>query len=214
MTDAPHPTDFRLQVRALSFAYPGQTRRVVDLWSQDFGPGLVWLRGANGTGKSTRLKLLAGALAPQYGSAELQGCDLLRQPLEYRRQVAFVGAEPPPFEHLSPSEYFGFLSGLYPRADVADWQQHIEGFGLQPFLGQPLRSLSTGTQHKAALAAALALNTPLLLLDEPLNALDAASLAHLRQVLARAAEARDRLLLLVSHEELGVAPSACVELSA
>jgi len=213
MPDAHHP-DFRLQVRALSFAYAGQARRVVDLWSHDFGPGLVWLRGANGTGKSTRLKLLAGALEPQYGSAELQGCDLLRQPLDYRRQVAFVGAEPPPFEHLSPAEYFAFLSGLYPRADAAAWRGHVEGFGLQPFLSQPLRSLSTGTQHKAALATALALGTPLLLLDEPLNALDAASLTHLRRELARAAEATDRLLLLVSHEELGVVPSACVELSA
>jgi ABC-2 type transport system ATP-binding protein len=213
MPDA-HLPEFQLHVRALSFAYAGQARRVVDLWSQDFGPGLVWLRGANGTGKSTRLKLLAGALAPQYGSAELQGCDLLRQPLDYRRQVAFVGAEPPPFEHLSPAEYFGFLSGLYPRADAAVWQQHIEGFGLQPFLDQPLRSLSTGTQHKAALATALALGTPLLLLDEPLNALDAASLTHLRKELSRAAQATDRLLLLVSHEELGVVPSACVELSA
>jgi len=210
----PQAPDFHLHVRALSFAYAGQARRVVDLWSQDFGPGLVWLRGANGTGKSTRLKLLAGALAPQYGSAELQGCDLLQEPLAYRRQVAFVGAEPPPFEHLSPAEYFGFLSGLYPRADAAAWQQHIEGFGLQPFLGQPLRSLSTGTQHKAALATALALGTPLLLLDEPLNALDAASLTHLRKELSRAAQATDRLLLLVSHEELGVVPSACVELSA
>jgi len=213
MPDA-HAPDFHLHVRALSFAYAGQTRRVVDLWSQDFGPGLVWLRGANGTGKSTRLKLLAGALAPQYGSAELQGYDLLRQPLAYRRQVAFVGAEPPPFEHLSPAEYFAFLSGLYPRADAAAWRGHVEGFGLQPFLHQPLRSLSTGTQHKAALAAALALNTALLLLDEPLNALDAASLTHLRAQLQRAAEARDRLLLLVSHEEPGVAASACVELSA
>ncbi|MCV2421379.1 ATP-binding cassette domain-containing protein [Paucibacter sp. DJ2R-2] len=213
MPDA-HRPEFQLHVRALSFAYAGQARRVVDLWSQDFGPGLVWLRGANGTGKSTRLKLLAGALAPQYGSAELQGCDLLRQPLDYRRQVAFVGAEPPPFEHLSPSEYFGFLSGLYPRADAAAWQQHIEGFGLQPFLGQPMRSLSTGTQHKAALATALALGTPLLLLDEPLNALDAASLTHLRGELSRAAQSTDRILLLVSHEELGVVPSARVELSA
>jgi len=210
----PQAPDFHLHVRALSFAYAGQARRVVDLWSQDFGPGLVWLRGATGTGKSTRLKLLAGALAPQYGSAELQGCDLLQEPLAYRRQVAFVGAEPPPFEHLSPAEYFGFLSGLYPRADASAWQQHIEGFGLQPFLGQPLRSLSTGTQHKAALATALALGTPLLLLDEPLNALDAASLTHLRKELSRAAQATDRLLLLVSHEELGVVPSACVELSA
>ncbi|MCV2358424.1 ATP-binding cassette domain-containing protein [Paucibacter sp. TC2R-5] len=202
-----------LHTEALSYAYSNSARRVVDLWSQTFEPGLVWLRGPNGSGKSTRLKLLAGMLQPQYGSVCLAGVDLLRQPLQYRRMVSFVGAEPPPFEHLSPAERFGFLSRLYPDADRASWQAHIEGFGLQPFLNQPLRTLSTGTQHKAALAAALALQTPLLLLDEPLNALDAVSLAHLRGVLGEAANSGEkRLLLVVSHEDLGLAPNACIEL--
>ncbi|WP_310387190.1 ATP-binding cassette domain-containing protein [Roseateles sp.] len=201
-----------LCIEALSYAYGTSSRRVVDLWSQNLAPGLVWLRGPNGSGKSTRLKLLAGMLQPQYGSARMAGLDLLSQPLDYRRNVSFVGAEPPPFEHLSPAERFGFLSGLYPGADAASWQAHVQGFCLQPFLNQPLRTLSTGTQHKAALAAALALHTPLLLLDEPLNALDAVSLAYLRGLLGEAAQRRDRLTLVVSHEELGLEPSACLQL--
>jgi ABC-2 type transport system ATP-binding protein len=201
-----------LYTEALSYAYSESKRRVVDLWSQAFEPGLVWLRGPNGSGKSTRLKLLAGMLAPQYGKVGLVGVDLLREPLAYRRLVSYVGAEPPPFEHLSPAERFAFLSGLYPQADAASWHAHVEGFGLQPFLNQPLRTLSTGTQHKAALAAALALQTPLLLLDEPLNALDASSLAHLRGALGEAAQRRDRLALVVSHEELGVEPTASLHL--
>lgn len=195
-----------LNVRSLSFAY--ERRRIVDLWSESFDAGLVWLRGPNGVGKSTRLKLLAGALAPQYGTALLNGrVDLLADPLAWRREVAWVSAEPPPFEHLSPAELFGFLSGLYPRAERERWESHIEGFGLAPFLRQPLRQLSTGTQHKAALAAALALGTTVLLLDEPLNALDDASLAHWRACMAEAAASPDRLMLVVSHEELGVAPT-------
>jgi ABC-2 type transport system ATP-binding protein len=204
-------SDAFLHIEALSYAY-SQSKRVVDLWSQTLAPGLVWLRGPNGSGKSTRLKLLAGMLHPQYGSARLAGFDLVREPLDYRRNVCFVGAEPPPFEHLSPAERFAFLSRLYPRADAASWHAHVEGFGLAPFLHQPLRQLSTGTQHKAALAAALALHTPLLLLDEPLNALDTASLAHLRGVLGEAASWQDRLALVVSHEELGVETSAVIGL--
>lgn len=199
-----------LSTTSLSFAY--ETRRVVDLWSHDFGPGLCWLRGPNGTGKSTRLKLLAGALKPQWGTASIAGIDLNKQPLDYRREVFFVAAEPPPFEHLSPNERFGFLSRLYPHADAAVWRRHVDGFCLQAFLDQPLRTLSTGTQHKAALAAALALGTKLLLLDEPLIALDAASHDHLRTALAEAAGWRERLCLVVSHEALGVQPSAVIEL--
>lgn len=201
-----------LSTTSLSFAY--ERRRIVDLWSQDFGPGLCWLRGPNGTGKSTRLKLLAGALQPQWGTACIAGIDLVKQPQDYRRQVFFVAAEPPPFEHLSPAERFGFLARLYPHADASAWQRHVEGFSLQPFLNQPLRNLSTGTQHKAALAAALALGTRVLLLDEPLIALDAASHAHLREALAEAARWSERLCLVVSHEALGVEPSAVIEIAA
>ncbi|CAN5188433.1 hypothetical protein BH11PSE10_BH11PSE10_12090 [soil metagenome] len=201
-----------LHVQALSFAY--QTRRVVDLWSHDFGPGLGWLRGPNGVGKSTRLKLLAGALAPQYGTAVVRGVDLLRQPLAYRREVAWVSAEPPPFEHLSPAELFGFLSGLYPRTDAVAWRRHIDGFGLGPFVHQPLRQLSTGTQHKAALAAALALQTTVLLLDEPLSALDAQSQGYWRGCMATAAASAEQLMLIVSHEDLGVTPTATLTLAA
>ena len=203
-------TPFSFKVRALSFAY--QTRRIVDLWNHDFAPGLGWLRGPNGVGKSTRLKLLAGALAPQYGTAVVNGIDLLKQPLAYRREVAWVSAEPPPFEHLSPAELFGFLSGLYPRADAQVWGRHIEGFGLGAFVNQPLRQLSTGTQHKAALAAALALQTTVLLLDEPLNALDEKSLGYWRDCMAAAAQSAERLMLIVSHEALGVEPTATVTL--
>ena len=199
-----------LRVQALSFAY--QTQRIVDLWSHDFAPGLCWLRGPNGVGKSTRLKLLAGALQPQYGAALVGGIDLLKQPLEYRREVAWVSAEPPPFEHLSPAELFGFLSGLYPRADAVAWGRHIDGFGLRAFLDQPLRQLSTGTQHKAALAAALALQTRVLLLDEPLAALDDASLGYWRACMTAAAHSADRLMLIVSHEDLGVTPTATLDL--
>lgn len=200
-----------LTTTSLSFAY--ERRRVVDLWSQAFDPGLCWLRGPNGTGKSTRLKLLAGALQPQWGTACIAGVDLMKQPLDYRRAVFFVGAEPPPFEHLSPAERFGFLSRLYPHADASAWDRHVDGFGLRPFLNQPLRALSTGTQHKAALAAALALGTRVLLLDEPLIALDAAAHGHLGEVLAEAAAWRDRLCLVVSHEPLGVEPSAVIALA-
>jgi len=206
-----HPAPL-LSTTSLSFAY--EQRRVVDLWSQDFGPGLCWLRGPNGTGKSTRLKLLAGALQPQWGTARIAGVDLVQQPLAYRREICFVAAEPPPFEHLSPGERFGFLARLYPNADASAWQRHVQGFGLQPFLDQPLRALSTGTQHKAALAAALALGTRVVLLDEPLIALDAAAHEHLQAVLAEAAAWRDRLCLVVSHEALGVVPSAVLELAA
>jgi ABC-type multidrug transport system ATPase subunit len=201
-------TAARLVVRDLSFSWP--RRHVFTAWSAEMGAGLTWLRGVNGSGKSTLLKLLAGALPPLAGEMHLTGEVALNpatDALAWKREVFWCGPGPIAFDHLRPLEYFGFLQGLYPRFDVAAVQAHVQGFGLGPHLGAPLAALSTGTQRKVWLAAALAVGTRLRLLDEPLNALDAASLAYLEGELARAAAQTHSLWLVASHEA-PVSPSA------
>jgi ABC-type multidrug transport system ATPase subunit len=191
----------RLQVQALCFAYPA--RQLFFDWSAQFYGGVAWLRGGNGSGKSTLLKLLAGAIEPGSGEVQANGLDVSRDAMAYRREVFWCGPGPVPFDHLSPSEYFAFLRGLYPSWDDAALQPHIDGFALSPHLRMPLRQLSTGTQRKVWLTAAFAVKTPITLLDEPLNALDAASLAHLRATLADCAREMSRLWIVASHEALG-----------
>lgn len=191
----------RLVVRDLSFSWP--RRHVFTAWSADVGAGLTWLRGVNGSGKSTLLKLLAGALPPLSGAMQLMG-DVALNPatdaLAWKREVFWCGPGPIAFDHLRPLEYFGFLQGLYPRFDAQAVMAHAAGFGLGPHLATPLAALSTGTQRKVWLAAALAVGARLRLLDEPLNALDAASLAHLHAELAGAAQQTHTLWLVASHE--------------
>jgi len=194
-------TAARLVVRDLSFSWP--RRHVFTAWSAEVVAGLTWLRGANGSGKSTLLKLLAGALPPLAGEMQLSG-ELALNPatdaLAWKREVFWCGPGPIAFDHLRPQEYFGFLKGLYPRFDAPAVMAHAAGFGLGPHLATPLAALSTGTQRKVWLAAALAAGTRLRLLDEPLNALDAASLAYLHAELARAARQSHTLWLVASHD--------------
>jgi len=190
-----------LRVDALSFSYP--RRHVFTDWSADFGGGINWVRGSNGSGKSTLLKLLGGALPAAAGSVVLGAVDSAAQPLDYRRQVFWCGPGAVPFEHLTPAEYFGFMHGLYPRFDAAALERHVRGFALAPQLHAALGTLSTGTQRKTWLAAALAAGCRATLLDEPINALDAASHAHLLAVLAEAAADRSRCWIVASHESLG-----------
>lgn len=197
--------DARLLVDDLSFSYPA--RHVFTRWSARFEPGLTWLRGGNGSGKSTLLKLLAGALPPLAGRRVVAGADTTidadGDPLGYRREVFWCGPGAPVFDHLRPDEFFAFMASLYPRLDPAVLATHVQGFGLAPFFGQRLAALSSGTQRKVWIACALAAGTRVVLLDEPLNALDAASLAWLHAAFQDAATARHRVLVVASHDDPG-----------
>jgi len=204
MSDAP------LQVRELSFSYPG--RHVFTAWSGEFAAGLTWVRGSNGSGKSTLLKLLAGALRPLAGSLRAAGFDAVASPLDYRREVFWCGPGAIAFDHLRAPEYFAFLRSLYPRLDAAAVDTHVQRFGLAPFLRNRLSELSTGTQRKVWLAAALAAGTRVVLLDEPLNALDAASTRHLLAELAAAARSTQQAFVIASHEPPGEAAGLAVAL--
>lgn len=213
MTQSKTPTNM-LQVQSLHFSYP--TQPVFSAWSGSFSAGLTWVQGRNGSGKSTLLKLLAGALPVRHGSLKAAGFDLHSDPLDYRRQVFWCGPDAMAFEHLSAPEYWGFMHGLYPQLDETALRQHVQAFGLEPHLATPLSALSSGTQRKVWISAALAAGTPVRLLDEPFNALDAASLAYLRGVLAAQAQAAEVCWVLISHEDLGQATqwARCLDLSA
>ncbi len=192
-----------LQVQDLSFSYPG--RHVFNGWSADFHPGLTWVRGSNGTGKSTLLKLLAGALPPLVGRLAVRGMDQATAPLDYRREVFWCGPAAIAFDHLRPLEYFAFLLSLYPRFDSVVAQTVAAELGLTPFIGKRLRELSTGTQRKVWLAAAFAAGTAVVLLDEPLNALDMASVRTVRARLQGCARDTATAWVVVSHDGLGAA---------
>ena len=207
-----------LSVQGLGFDHPG--RPLFNRWSASVGPGLTWLRGSNGSGKSTLLALLAGAITPREGRIAVRGVDQQQQPLDYRREVFWCGPGGVVFDHLLPDEYFGFIAGLYPRLDGTALGAHVDGLGLAPHRHKRLSHLSTGTQRKVALAAALAVGSSVVLVDEPVNALDAASLRYFLGALHRAcsagAQSGQQAWLVASHEALGPAadPAAVIDLDA
>jgi ABC-2 type transport system ATP-binding protein len=192
-----------LRVSGLSFSWP--QRHVLTQWSAQLGPGLTWLQGANGSGKSTLMQLLAGVLAPLAGTLQLRAADgraleAALQPLDWKREVFWCGPGAPAFDHLSPAEYRAFLAGLYPRWEAQALAAHLDALALRPHLATRIAALSTGTQRKVWLAAALSAGTRVRLLDEPLNALDAAARDHLLACLARAAGDRGTVWLVASHQ--------------
>lgn len=190
-----------LKVQDLAFKYTDQI--VFSGWEFKFNSGVTWLKGRNGSGKSTLLKLLAGALKPSIGDIEIMGIKLKIAPLQYQKQVFYCGPGPIVFDHLTPSEFFGFMRNLYPNCHENNLTQNISGFDLTNSLHSPLKTLSTGTQRKVWLAFALAAASKVTLLDEPFNALDSKSLVYFRTSLGNLSKDTSRLWIVASHEYLG-----------
>ncbi len=172
-------------------------------------PGeLLALLGPNGAGKSTLLRCLAGLAPIDGGRITLDGVvvddpstDTFIEP--DARPIGFVFQSYLLFDHMSILENvaFGLRARRTPKADArrtaAEW---LERVGLTEYADQRPRTLSGGQAQRAALARALATNPRLLLLDEPLAALDAGTRSTVRRDLRRHLETFDGMRILVTHD--------------
>ena len=187
-----------LQLRGVAFGYPGHAPvvRGVDL---ALAPGEVHcLVGRSGCGKSTLLKLAAGLLAPTAGDVLLQG----RAPAG-GREVGFVFQAPTVLDWLRVRDNVLLPVSLQRRpdaTDVAAADALLAQLGLGALAARYPRQLSGGQQSRVALARALLLQPPLLLLDEPFAALDAITREELQHDLLRLARARGATVLFVTHD--------------
>jgi molybdate transport system ATP-binding protein len=171
---------------------------------------LVVLLGPNGAGKTTLLRAIAGLVPLDRGRVVLDG-DVLEDtaagtwvPTE-QRPVGFVFQDYLLFPHLSALENvaFGLRARGLPKAEArrraAGW---LERVGLATHAGARPRALSGGQAQRVALARAMVGDPRLLLLDEPLAALDAATRTEVRRDLRRHLASFDGTRLLVTHDPL------------
>ena len=174
-------------------------------------PGrVVGLLGPNGAGKTTLLRVVAGLLHPDEGRVVLDGRVLDdtttgEHLLPEARPVGVVFQNYLLFPHLSALENvaFGLRSrGVHKgeaRARAGEW---LERVGLGEFKASKPRQLSGGQAQRVALARALATEPRLLLLDEPLAALDASTRLETRRELRRQLDGYDGVRLLVTHDPM------------
>jgi len=188
------------------------TRTVFLGLNLQLGPGLTWLRGRNGRGKTTLLKLLGGALAPGRGHIRLDGLDSATDALAYRRSSFYCGGEAPALDWLTAREWLELHLALYLDADRDALGRHLDAFRIADIGGQPVTGLSLGQYKKLQLALALALPARLLLVDEPFNGLDVQAVDVLEGELARRADAGTSCIVLTSHLDLRIAPTATLDL--
>jgi molybdate transport system ATP-binding protein len=168
----------------------------------------VVLLGPNGAGKTTLLRVLAGLLALDAGRVAVDG-DVLDDPATgtwtptERRPIAFVFQDHALFPHLSALENVAFglrARGVRRRDAQRRARAWLERVGVASHAGARPRSLSGGQAQRVALARALVVEPRVLLLDEPLAALDASARIDTRRELRRHLEAHGGVRVVVTHD--------------
>ncbi len=159
------------------------------------------LLGPNGAGKTTTLRMVAGLLKPDAGAISICGIDALKDPVTAKSVMAWVPDEPMIYDKLDPLEYLEFVAGLWGMdAQKAEREAHalIELLGLVPQASTRCQGLSKGMRQKVALAGALIHDPQLIILDEPLTGLDAASARQVKAVLKERV-AKGTTVIMTTH---------------
>jgi ABC-type multidrug transport system ATPase subunit len=188
-----------LTAEDLSFRYPNPKVEIFTRLSLAITPGVTLVQGGDGRGKSTLLRLLAGALAADAGELRLNGVSRKEQPEAYRRQLFWMEPRADTYDQLTPLQYFKTVGSRYPGFEADSIDPLVEGLGLEPHRDKQLFMLSTGSKRKVWLAAAFASGAALLLLDEPFAALDAPSIAFVKKLLGEASARFDQAVVIADY---------------
>jgi putative spermidine/putrescine transport system ATP-binding protein/putrescine transport system ATP-binding protein len=191
-----------LELRHVSKRY-GSSAAVQDISFSVQSGQVLALLGPSGCGKTTTLRMIAGFVAPDEGTIEIGGRDM-RDVRPHERNVGLVFQDYALFPHLSVAQNIAY--GLRQRGDakgaiagrVAEMLAlvHMERFGDRRPAG-----LSGGQQQRVALARAMAITPEVMLLDEPLSALDAKLRQELRFELKQILQAAHCTTLIVTHDQ-------------
>jgi ABC-type multidrug transport system ATPase subunit len=175
------------------------TRTVLHERTGRFAPGAYALRGPNGIGKSTLLRVLAGVDEADGGDIVIDGHSLRAQPAAAKARLSYAPDECPVYPFVTGRELLTFVAWAKRCAVSDDVMDVVERFGLARHLDTRCGAMSLGTQKKLMLAAAWIGDPAVLLLDEPSNGLDADARAVLVALLA--ARRESSVVFMSTHDK-------------
>ncbi|MCA8937455.1 MAG: ABC transporter ATP-binding protein [Planctomycetes bacterium] len=167
-------------------------------------PGeVLGLVGPNGAGKTTTMRCITGILQPTGGGVRVAGADIVRDPVEAKRHLAFIPDDPQLFDYLTIREHLLFFGRVFNVPDVADQStrllEELELTGKEDMLpGQ----LSRGMKQKVAIACGLIHRPKAVLFDEPLTGLDPVAIRRIKQTIKQLAA--DGSAVIISSHLLGL----------
>jgi osmoprotectant transport system ATP-binding protein len=204
MDGAPHDVPV-VSLADVRFAHGGRT--VLDGLSLDVAAGeSIALVGRSGAGKSTLLKLINRLLLPDAGTVTVEGRDTRAwDPIALRRRTGYVLQEIGLFPHLTVEENVALVPRLEGWSETrrrARAHELLELVGLPPaeFAARWPRELSGGQRQRVGVARALAVDPPIVLMDEPFGALDAITRQELRSEFQRIRRHLRQTVIFVTHD--------------
>jgi osmoprotectant transport system ATP-binding protein len=195
-----------IEFRDVAFTRPGGLR-VLDRFSVAVEPGdVLALVGRSGAGKTTVLKLVNRLLLPDAGAVLVEGRDTREwEPIRLRRRVGYVLQEVGLFPHMRVGDNVSVVPRLegWPADTMATRvRELLELVGLQPeqFAARWPDELSGGQRQRVGVARALAVDPPVLLMDEPFGALDPLTRAELHVEFRRIQARLGKTVIIVTHD--------------
>ncbi|MDR1501371.1 MAG: ABC transporter ATP-binding protein [Prevotella sp.] len=184
-----------IKINDLSFYY-NKKRPVFEHVSFDMQGGIYGLLGENGVGKTTLLHLISGLCFPKNGSCKVFEYESAYRNPEMLKQLFFLPEE---FQaqNMLIKDFIKYNSSFYPNFSETQFDVYLNDFHVEK--DRKMAELSFGQKKKVMIAFALALNTPITLLDEPTNGLDIPSKAQFRKIVASAFE-DSRCILISTHQ--------------
>ena len=165
--------------------------------------------GPNGAGKTTTLKAIAGILDFDQGDILINGLSIKNNPIECKKEIAYLPDNPDLYEFLKGIEYLNFICDIYDVKDERDKiiKKYSDLFELTGFLGNTINTYSHGMKQKLSIISALIHHPKLLLLDEPFVGLDPNSSHNLKIVMKELTE--EGVSIFFSTHVLEVAEKLC-----
>lgn len=161
---------------------------------------IIGITGANGSGKSVLFKLIAGLYSPSYGEVLINGENIVPE----RKIPANLGAliEEPGFINYYSGfknlQYLASIRGVVGNQEINDTLKIV---GLYEQKDQKVKTYSLGMRKKLGIAQAIMENPSILLLDEPMNALDKSSVENMRTLFRKLSSEKGTTILIASHGE-------------
>jgi len=142
--------------------------------------------GHNGAGKTTTIKCVCGILSFEDGEILINGTDVKTDPMECKKQIAYIPDNPDLYEFMTGIKYLNFIADVF-KLDVNERKDKIKEyadmFELTSDLGSPIGSYSHGMKQKLALISALIHDPILVIMDEPFVGLDPKASHTLKQLM-------------------------------